>query len=455
MVRDMELTGKTILVYGMGISGKGAAKLLASAGISMVLYDGKADLDTKALLEELKLPEETKVLTGEITSMDLEGIDLLVLSPGISPKTPYVEMAREMGICVIGELEIAFELSRGTVLAITGTNGKTTTTALTGEIMKAAFPDVYVVGNIGKSYASIAMDTTEESVVVAEVSSFQLETIREFHPKVTAILNLTPDHLDRHGSFENYAKCKMDIALNQTEDEYCIINYDDKYLLELSQDLKPQRIFFSRLEKLPKGIYLDGGMIVYADGTRVVPVMDKHDMNLMGDHNVENVMAAIGIAICAGVDLRTITDTVRTFKAVEHRIEYVATKNGVAYYNDSKGTNTDAAAKAVESMVAPTILIAGGYDKGADFTDWIKGFHGKVKEMILIGATAEKIRETALACGFTNLHMEEELERAVRKAAQIAEPGDAVLLSPACASWDQFKSYEQRGKIFKDLVNNL
>ena len=451
----MDFTGKKVLVFGMGISGRGAATLLRKANVSMVLYDGNKDLDKNSLLKELSLDADTKVLLGEITEKDLEGIDILALSPGISIRAPYVKMAAAMGIRILGELEIAYELSKGKVIAITGTNGKTTTTALTGEIMKAAFPEVFVVGNIGTSYASVAMDTTAQSMIVAEVSSFQLESICEFHPMISAVLNLTPDHLDRHGSFEKYCLCKMDIAKNQTASERCVINYDDAYLRKLSEDLTPEPFYFSRLEKLEKGIYLDGEMIVYADGNTVVPVMNKNNMNLMGNHNVENVMAAIAIAISAGIEIPVIAAVIRDFKAVEHRIEYVATKNGVAYYNDSKGTNTDAAAKAVDSMVAPTVLIAGGYDKGADFTDWINGFDGKIKDMILIGQTAEKIKETAIKCGFYAIHMEENLEGAVKKAAELAEEGDAVLLSPACASWGQFKNYEQRGRMFKDFVNRL
>ncbi len=451
----MNFADKRILVYGMGISGRGAAALLKRAGASMVLYDGNKELDKAALLDELKLAQDTEVILGELTKENLEGIDLLALSPGVSVNAPNVKMARECGIEVLGELEIAYELSKGRILAITGTNGKTTTTALTGEIMKAAFDSVFVVGNIGKSFASVALDTNENSVIVAEVSSFQLETIKDFHPTVSAITNLTPDHLDRHGTFENYALCKMEIAKNQTADEKCVINYDDVYLRELSKNIKAEVLYFSRIEKLDKGIYLDGDDIVYSDGSNITTIMNKHNMNLLGDHNVENVMTAIGLSLSIGVPIETIADVVRKFKAVEHRIEYVCTKYGVKYYNDSKGTNTDAAAKAVGSMIAPTVLIAGGYDKGADFTDWIKGFNGKIKDMILIGQTAQKIRDTALACGFTAIHMEPDLKAAVLKASQLAQEGDAVLLSPACASWGQFKNYEQRGEMFKEFANNL
>lgn len=451
----MELNGKKILIFGMGVSGKGVAKLLSHLDVSMVLYDGNTDLDKEALLNELNLKGRAEVVTGELNEKSFEGIDILALSPGISINAPYVKMAQGCGVKVLGEVEIAYEISKGRLAAITGTNGKTTTTALTGEIMKAAFEKVFVVGNIGTSFASVATETTDDCVIVAEISSFQLESMEEFHPEVSAILNLTPDHLDRHGTFENYAMTKLSITDRQTADETCVINYDDKYLREISRNITPHICYFSLKEDLAEGIVLDGDVITYKKGGEVTPIINRYDMNLLGDHNVENVMAACGIALAMGVDLDVIRETVRNFKAVEHRIEYVCTKNGVKYYNDSKGTNTDAAAKAIGSMTSPTVLIAGGYDKGVDFTDWIMGFNGKVKDMILIGQTAEKIKETAMSCGFTNIHMCEDLTEAVKKASELAVDGDCVLLSPACASWGQFKSYEQRGDLFKKLANEL
>ena len=451
----MELNGKKILIFGMGVSGKGVAKLLSHLDVSMVLYDGNTDLDKEALLNELNLKGRAEVVTGELNERSFEGIDILALSPGISINAPYVKMAQDCGVKVLGEVEIAYEISKGRLAAITGTNGKTTTTALTGEIMKAAFEKVFVVGNIGTSFASVATETTDDCVIVAEISSFQLESMEEFHPEVSAILNLTPDHLDRHGTFENYAMTKLSITDRQTADETCVINYDDEYLREISRNITPHICYFSLKEDLAEGIVLDGDVITYKKGGEVTPIINRYDMNLLGDHNVENVMAACGIALAMGVDLDVIRETVRNFKAVEHRIEYVCTKNGVKYYNDSKGTNTDAAAKAIGSMTSPTVLIAGGYDKGVDFTDWIMGFNGKVKDMILIGQTAEKIKETAMSCGFTNIHMCEDLTEAVKKASELAVDGDCVLLSPACASWGQFKSYEQRGDLFKKLANEL
>ncbi len=446
---------KTYLIYGMGVSGRGLARLLNSQNRKMMLFDSNEELDMEAVKKEQGLPGDTPAVQGKLDSGILEDIDVLAISPGVPIDAPDVEAARAAGKEILGELEIAYEVSKGRLAAITGTNGKTTTTALTGEIMKAAFSDVYVVGNIGTSFASVADQTTKDSVTVAEVSSFQLESIKDFHPEVSAVLNLTPDHLNRHYTFENYAACKMNITKNQTEDEVCVINYDDEYLRKLSKDITPGVLYFSRLTQLKKGIYLDGSDIVYSDGNSTSKVVSTDEINLLGAHNIENIMAAAGIAISMGVKISTITEVVRNFKAVEHRIEFVCEKGGVSYYNDSKGTNTDAAQKAVEAMTLPAVLIAGGYDKGADFTDWINSFNGKVKAMVLIGQTAEKIKETALRCGFTNVYMEEDLKAAVEKAAQLASPGEAVLLSPACASWGQFKNYEERGEMFKNFVREL
>ena len=436
----------------MGISGKGVARLLKNHQDTLILYDANENLDQAALRAELSLDEKVKILTGALKREDLKGVDILALSPGISVFAPDVEMARAEGVTILGELEIAAEIAKGRLAAITGTNGKTTTTALVGEIMKAQFPEVFVVGNIGKSFASIADETTEESVVVAEVSSFQLESILEFHPEVSAVLNLTPDHLDRHGTFENYAAAKMEIAKIQSADEICVINYDDEYLRSLSEAITPKKLYFSRKTELKEGVFLKGDMICFRDASGLTEIIRKDEMQLLGDHNVENVMAACAVSLAMGVPVSVIREVVSRFRAVEHRIEFVCEKKGVAYYNDSKGTNTDAAAKAVGAMTRPVILIAGGYDKNADYTEWIEGFDGKVREMLLIGATAEKIRKTAQDCGFTKTRMCETLENAVKEAAEIAREGDVVLLSPACASWDQFPNYETRGTLFKEFV---
>ena len=451
----MNIRENRFLVYGMGVSGRGSAELLKRLGAQMTLYDANEQLDMNAIIEELSLPGDTETISGSLSDQVIENTDVIVVSPGVRMDNPDIVRAKAAGVSVIGEVELAYIASEGRLAAITGTNGKTTTTTLVGEIMKAAFPEVFVVGNIGTSFAAAAAETSELSVTVAEISSFQLETIETFHPEVSAVLNITPDHLDRHGSLENYAQCKMRIAENQDPDDVCVINYDDEYLRELSKDITPHVVYFSRLQRLDEGVFLDGDDIILKTADWQAKVMSRSEINLMGDHNVENVMAAAAVAFSMGAEIRTIAEVIREFQAVEHRIEYVCTKNGVKYYNDSKGTNTDASAKAIESMIAPTILIAGGYDKGADFTDWIRGFGGKVKMMVLIGATAGKIMETAVSCGFTDLVVAGTLESAVDLCAQAAEPGDAVLLSPACASWDQFKNYEVRGRLFKEYVRAL
>ena len=439
----------------MGVSGKGMAVLLKRLGASMVLYDAKPGLDMGAIIEELSLPADTQTLQGSLCGQDFEGIDALAVSPGVPMNNSDVRLAAGKGIPVLGEVELAYEASKGWLAAITGTNGKTTTTALVGEIMKSVFEDVYVVGNIGTSYAAVALDTEETSVTVAEISSFQLETVHSFHPDVSAILNITPDHLDRHGTFEEYAACKLRITENQGPDDVCVINYDDEYLREHTKNLAPRVVYFSRKTRLDEGVFLDGEDIILKTADGCDRIVSRNEINLMGDHNVENVMAAAAVAFSMGAEIPTIAQVIRNFTAVEHRIEYVCTRKGVKYYNDSKGTNTDASSKAIEAMTDPTILIAGGYDKGADFTDWIRSFGGRVKQLVLIGSTAGTIMETAMMCGFDGVVMAGTLEAAVEYCAQAARPGDAVLLSPACASWDQFRCYEERGDLFKEYVRAL
>lgn len=323
--------------------------------------------------------------------------------------------------------------------------------------MKKYNNQTFVVGNIGNSYTSEVLKTTKDSYIVAEISSFQLETIREFAPKGSAILNITPDHLNRHYTMENYAAVKESITKNQwkvREDDYCVLNYDDKVLREFGKTIK-NPVYFSRKEKPSKGAYLDGRIIRYFDGKDDYEVMSVDDMHLFGNHNYENVMAAIAMTIEAGVPLNIIINVIKDFMGVEHRIEYVRDKNGVRYYNDSKGTNPDSSIKALEAMSRPTILIAGGYDKHSEFDEFIEAFDNKVKLMVLLGQTADKIEETAVRHGFTNIIKTDSLEKAVKICAENAVSGDVVLLSPACASWGMFKNYEERGKLFKEYVNSL
>lgn len=445
---------KRYLVFGAGISGVGAVKLLSTITGNITLYDGNKELNEETLREKVGKDRQFNILLGELTEEAVRNTDVAVLSPGVPTDNPDVIRLKEAGAALWGEVELAYRFDKGTILAITGTNGKTTTTSLVGEIMKAYKDEVFVTGNIGVAYTGCATETSHSSTTVLEISSFQLETTIDFHPRVSAILNITPDHLDRHHTFENYAQAKYDIAKNQTEDDTIVLNYDDELLRKFGErpDLKPEVTFFSSSSKLNKGLYLDGKRIIYNDGSREHFLLATDEMKLLGRHNYENVMAACGVCIAAGVPLDVIVKTVKEFNAVEHRIEFVTEKKGVRYYNDSKGTNPDAAIKAVEAMERPTVLIGGGYDKHSDYDEWIKSFGDKVKLLVLIGQTREKIAESAKRLGFENVVICDTFEEAVKTCMDAAKPGDAVLLSPACASWGMFKNYEERGRIFKELV---
>ena len=450
----MEVKEKKVLVFGSGISGIGAAKLLAQHGAQVVLYDGNEKLDKAGLLSSLGGGPKTLVVLGSFPEELLDGLDMVILSPGVPTDLPVVVEMRKRGIQVIGEVELAYAFGKGDVLAITGTNGKTTTTSLLGEIMKNYQDNVYIVGNIGNPYTAVAGQMNENTITVAEMSSFQLESIVDFRPKVSAILNFTPDHLNRHHTMEAYVNAKKNIARNQGPQDYCILNYEDSLTREFGKKVKAQVLYFSSQRKLEKGIYLEDGNIIYRNGEEV-SVCRVDELQLLGTHNYENVMAAVAMAYVYGVPMETIRKSIKEFRGVEHRIEYVTEKNGVAYYNDSKGTNPDAAIKGIQAMNRPTVLIGGGYDKDSAYTDWIESFDGKVKKLVLLGATKEKIAKDADACGFKDYLFADTFEDAVLTAAKIAMPGDAVLLSPACASWDMFPSYEVRGEKFKEIVNSL
>ncbi len=453
----MDLTDKKVVVVGTGVSGMGAVKLLSETSADITLYDGNDKADRDEILKKIPDDCDLRLIIGEMPDEVVKETDLLVISPGVPIDSDIVKLFEKENVPVWGEIELAYNFEKGTVFAITGTNGKTTTTTLVGEIMKKYNNQTFVVGNIGNSYTSEVLKTTKDSYTVAEISSFQLETIREFAPKGSAILNITPDHLNRHYTMENYAAVKESITKNQwkvREDDYCVLNYDDKVLREFGKTIK-NPVYFSRKEKPSKGAYLEGRIIRYFDGKDDYEVMSVDDMHLFGNHNYENVMAAIAMTIEAGVPLNIIINVIKDFMGVEHRIEYVRDKNGVTYYNDSKGTNPDSSIKALEAMSRPTILIAGGYDKHSEFDEFIEAFDNKVKLMVLLGQTADKIEETAVRHGFTNIIKTDSLEKAVKICAENAVSGDVVLLSPACASWGMFKNYEERGKLFKEYVNSL
>ena len=451
----MELQGKKVLVFGSGKSGIGASDLLAKVGAFPVIYDGNAETDKDAVVHKTDGTYPVTVYAGVLPKEVQDSLDLVVLSPGVPTDLPLVKSFYEQGLPVWGEVELAYRVGDGEVLAITGTNGKTTTTALLGKIMQDARESVFVVGNIGTPYTSKALEMKQNSVTVAEISSFQLETIDEFAPKVSAILNITEDHLNRHHTMEEYIRVKELITENQGTEDVCVLNYEDEVLREFGKHLTPRVVYFSSGRKLDEGIYLDGNKIILKDGEKEIEVVKTEDLKLLGKHNFENVMAAVAMAYYDGVSLDSIRKSICEFTAVAHRIEYVTEKNGVVYYNDSKGTNPDAAIKGIQAMNRPTLLIGGGYDKQSGYDEWIEAFDGKVRYLVLIGQTKEKIKEAAEKHGFHDIILCENLKEAVKVCEEKAQPGDAVLLSPACASWGQFDNYEQRGDMFKEYVRNL
>jgi len=455
------MNDQKVLVAGTGKSGIAAAKLLLKMGGEVVLYDGNEQLDPEKIKEPFGEHKKLNIILGELSRTDLLGVELAIISPGIPLDAPFVSVLDEVKIPIWSEIQLAYHVAKGKLAAITGTNGKTTTTALVGAIMSAhlrlAEGAVFVVGNIGIPYTETALLTTADSVTVAEVSSFQLETIMDFHPHVSAILNITPDHLDRHGTMENYIEVKKRIATNQTKEDAIVLNYDDAVLREFgeSEELKARVMFFSGSQIVEEGLYLRGLDMIYRHDGREEMVVDVRDLQLLGKHNYENVMAAVAIAIQMKVPMPVIRTAIREFKAVEHRIEFVRERAGVKYYNDSKGTNPDAAIQAVRAMTGPTILIAGGYDKNSEYHEWIESFGDKVKYLVLLGQTRDKIAQCARAHGFHEIMYADDMAEAVRVCAAYANSGDSVLLSPACASWGMFENYEQRGDVFKECVRNL
>ena len=450
----MELTEKNVLVYGAGKSGIGACSLLAEIGARPILFDENEALSEQELKLKLKNGEHVRFAFGKIPGELVRELDLVVLSPGVPTDLPEVMMLRKSGIPIIGEVELAYQTGKGRVLAITGTNGKTTTTSLVGAIMKACCPEVFVVGNIGSAYTGASLSTTEASTVVAEISSFQLETIREFKPVVSAILNITEDHLNRHHTMEEYIRVKEMVTLNQDQNCICVLNHEDPYLREFEK-ICPAKVFlFSSERKLEEGIYLDGDKIVVSWEDIHEELLDVNDLKLIGTHNYENVMAAAAVALGAGVSMSVIREVCLMFKPVAHRIEYIDEKNGVIWYNDSKGTNPDAAIKGIQAMKRPTFLIAGGYDKHSDYRGWIRCFGGRVKKLVLEGKTRYDIEKAALECGFPedDIVILDTMRDAMNYCRDNAASGDAVLLSPACASWGEFPNYEVRGDEFRKYV---
>ena len=448
---------KKVFIAGTGKSGIAAAKLVIALGGSVLLYDSDPETDRERILSEFSEKAPVELITGALYPGHLRGCTLCCMSPGIPLSSDCAIAVKKAGVPMIGELELGFQAARGKICAITGTNGKTTATALTGEILRHAFSDVKVAGNIGVPYSDVSLLTSDTSVSVIEVSSFMLETISGFHPNVSAILNITPDHLDRHGSMTNYIECKKAITKNQTEDDTVVLNYDDPVLREFGKgELRPHVVWFSSKEE-PDGeaVFVKDGKIYMKENGIVSELIDVSDLRIIGLHNYENACAAAAVSFKMGASKEAVLKGLKEFRAVPHRIEFVRERCKVKYYNDSKGTNPDAAIQALMAMPGPTVLIGGGYDKGLAFDEWVKLFRNKVKCLILMGETRNKILECCRKYGFKDVVFADDMDEAVKTSASYADEGDFVLLSPACASWDMFKNFEERGDLFKKSVMEL
>lgn len=445
----MDLTNKRVLVVGLGRSGVASALFLKERGARVTVSDAKSEDQLRDEIPAL-LDQGIAVETGRHGERTFQNQDLIVVSPGVPMDAPSLVQARALGEPVIGEIELAAEFLQGQIVAITGSNGKTTTTTLVGEILAKSGLKTLVGGNIGTPAILLVGESTPETAIVLEVSSFQLETIRSFRPKVAVILNITPDHLDRHRTFETYVNAKARIFENQTVDDFSVLNADDSPCVELANRTRAQVFWFSRKREVDQGAFLTKAQIVFRRDGVDVEIMPVADVPLKGAHNIENVLASVCAGALMGSGSTSIAKAIREFKAVEHRLEYVATIRGVEYYNDSKATNVDATIKALESFPANIHLILGGKDKGSDYTVLNDLLKQRVKRVYTIGAAAAKIESHIR--GATEIIPSGTIQNAVQEASAAAQPGDIVLLAPACASFDQFQNYEHRGRVFKELV---
>ncbi len=452
----MDYENKHVLVVGLARSGVAAAQLLAQHRAIVTVNDSKTAADLGEALAPLRgLPVTWKL---GCPAMDcLEGQDVLVISPGIPDKATFVVKAREMGIYVIGELELAYQLSRGQMVAVTGTNGKTTTVSLLQEIFANSGKRAFAVGNIGYPYSLAAMESKPDDVMVCECSSFQMETVDTFHPLVAVLTNITEDHLNRHGTMAEYTRLKMRMFENQRAEDTAVFNLDDPALAPLPAQVRSRVMFFSRKREVERGAFVRDGVVTVRGDHGETPILPAAEIYIPGPHNLENALAAVCVAWAMGMPAEVIAETLRTFRGVEHRIEFTRELDGVRYYNDSKGTNVDSTIRAVQTMTRPTAIILGGSDKHCDFTPLVKEMLASpyMREAVLIGVTADQIEDTLRREGFTAIHREGSMQAAVERCRALAQPGWNVLLSPACASFDMFHDYEERGRVFKQIVRNL
>ncbi len=442
---------KKYIIIGLGKSGISLVEYIYSHGACVIAYDKNP---SQAALDAFS--EKVTVFSGEFLDEWLEGVDEMILSPGVPTKLPFIQKAKADGISVIGEIEFAYRLCKGNILAITGTNGKTTTTTLVGEILKNACLDTFVVGNIGNVFIGEIDNISDGSSVVAEISSYQLESVINFKPKIAAVLNVTPDHLSRHGTIEAYTQAKMQCFANM-HGSYVVLNADNDITATM-QVGDNTAIYFSTQRKLSRGAYLNGDVLTLNINGDQEALCKISELKILGMHNVENALAASLIARLHGVCSDVIRNTLLSFAGVEHRIEFCGSKNGINFYNDSKGTNCDSTIKAIASMPSKTALILGGYDKGSTFDELFDVIDDKIKAITVIGQTAPLIIETAKKYSYENITYCETFKEAIHKAYEACQFGENVLLSPACASWDMFDNFEQRGMIFKEevikIINN-
>lgn len=444
-----KLQGKRVMVVGMARSGIAAGALLLKIGAKPVLYDAKTEFDLGDLAEKCEL-----ALGGDADAV-AKSCDMLVLSPGVPTRLDFIQNAVKSGKPVISEIELGYMTSEADFVCIGGTNGKTTTTSLTGEIFKNAGRNTFVLGNIGIPITEHSLETKPGDVIVAETAALQLETIDKFHPRSCALLNITEDHMDRFGTMDYYAECKVRMFENQTMDDFGVLNFDDPATAAQCFKLPSNILWFSRKSEVDQGAFLRGGRIVYKQGETEQDICAPEDVYIPGDHNLENALAAVCLAASMGVPSDVIAHTLRTFKGVEHRIEFVCERDGIRFVNDSKGTNPDATIKAVLAMKTPTVLILGGFDKHSEFEPMFKDMTENIAAVVLLGATQQKLLDAAKNAGYPgDIILADGFEDAVKKATDRAEAGYTVLLSPACASWGMFKNFEERGRVFKELVSS-
>ena len=451
----MEFENKKILIIGAGISGFAAAKIAKKFGANVTLSDAKLEKDLKFDFSELR-EVGINLAFGKQTEILLEGVDCVILSPAVPIKITVVQAALKKNISVISEVELAFGLAKSEIFAVTGTNGKTTTTTLLGLLLETCYKKVGVGGNIGVALSEVALEVGEGGAIAAEISSYQMEATNNFKPKVSAILNITPDHLKRHGTMEVYQAMKEKIFAQETAEDFLVLNYDDEIVREIKNRAKCKVFYFSRKIQLDEGAFIKNNSLVIKVEGKIHELCTIDELGIKGGHNVENALAASMIAFLAGAKPEKISEVLKTFQGVEHRIEFVREIDGVKYYTDSKATNTDSAIKALETFAGKIILIAGGDDKMTDLTDFLKLVNERVDNLILVGDAAERFKTTALEKGFDAEKIFEagySMRKAVEIAKKIAKPPQVVLLSPACASFDMYDNFEERGKDFKKIVN--